>query len=120
MKKEYVITTEELAEKGLNLHDYASDESYIPAIINVGLDIAVDRICELNDNFQYESDIETDIDKNPKKVAPFKKLQYRIIYNLIFQAETGPTDQFVDTIIAQQLRWGKINGFQKGLFYRYN
>ena len=120
MNNAYVITPEELALKGLNLSDYVLDETYIPAIINLGLDISVDRICYLNDSFQFESDIEDAIGENLKLLDPFKKLQYRVIYNLIFQNEESPVDLFVDTIITQQLRWGKINGFQKGLYYRHN
>ena len=120
MNDTYVITQEELALKGLNLSDYVLDETFIPAIINLGLDICVDRICQLNDNFQYESDIEDSINENAKLLDPFKKLQYRVIYNLIFQNEESPVDLFVDSIICQQLRWGKINGFQKGLYYRHD
>ena len=120
MKNEYKITPQELAERGLNISEYAYDGTFIPAIIQRGVDISIDRICELNDNFQYESDIETAIDDNPKLLLPFKKLQYQVIYNLIFMAEDNPIDLSVDTIITQQLRWGKINGFQKGLYYRHN
>lgn len=120
MNSDYVITENELANKGLILSDYALDDSFIPAIIGLGLDIAVDRICHLDDSIQFESDIEEKLDANEKLVAPFKKLQYRIIYNLVFTAEESPVDQFVDTIITQQLRMGKINGIQKGLFYKNN
>ena len=120
MNNAYIITEQDLTERGLQLIDYALDGTYIPAIIQRGLDISVDRICELNDNFQFESDIENAINENPKLLAPFKKLQYQVIYNLIFMAEDNPVDLSVDTIITQQLRWGKINGFQKGLYYRHN
>ena len=120
MNNAYIITPEELALKGLNLSDYVLDETFISAIIGLGVDISVDRICQLNDNFQFESDIETAIEKEPKLLQPFKKLQYRVIYNLVFQNEESPVDLFVDSIITQQLRWGKINGFQKGLYYRHN
>ena len=51
MKKDYVITNEELTDKGLNLNEYALDGSLIPAIINRALDICVTRICYLNDDF---------------------------------------------------------------------
>lgn len=120
MNNEYIITTNELANKGLILSDYALDDSFIPAIIQLGLDIVIDRICHLDDTLQFESDIEQKLDENPKLVEPFKKLQYRVIYNLIFQAEQSPVDSYVDSIISQQLRMGKINGFQKGLYYRHN
>lgn len=120
MNNDYIITENELANKGLNLSDYALDDSFIPAIIGLGLDIAIDRICALDDTKQFESDIEEAIDNNAKLIDPFKKLQYRIIYNLIFTAEESPIDWSIDTIITQQLRMGKINGFQKGLYYRHN
>lgn len=120
MKNEYVVTNEYLMEKGLDLNEYALEGTYIPAIINLGLDLAVSRCCELNDNFKGESSIEKALDDDPNKLNAFFKLQYRIIYNLIFQNETSPIDQFVDTIIVHELGWGKINGFQKGLYYRHN
>lgn len=120
MKHNYVITTEYLAEKGLDLNEYALDGTYIPAIINIGLDLAVTRCCELNDNFEGELSIEEELDSSPNKVNAWFKLQYRILYNLIFQNETTPIDSFVDSIIAHELGWGKINGFQKGLYYRHN
>ena len=119
MKKEYIITNEETALKGTDLDKYAVDSGFVLAIINNALDICVTRICFLNDNFDKgELSIEEALDKEPYKVPIFKKLQYRIIYNLIFQAEQSPIDQYVDTIITHELRWGKINGYQKGLFYK--
>ena len=121
MKSEYIITEQELAEKGLNLNDYLLDGALIPAIINIALDtIIVPRICHLDDSINYEEDIELRLDKEPQKVKPFKTLQYAVIYRLIFMAETGPVDLYVDTIIVNQLKWGKINGFQKGLYYKTN
>ena len=120
MKEEYIITNEELQYKGLNLSDYALEDTLIPAIINDALDIVVSRVCFLNDSFASEEDIEKDLDDNPNKVSAFKKLQFRIIYNLIFMAEDNPVDLYVDTIIAHECKWGKINGFQKGLWYKHN
>lgn len=120
MKVDYVITPNELANKGLNLSDYTLDDTYIPTIINLGLDICIDRICELDDTKQFESDIEEAIDNDERLLSPFKKLQYRVIYNLVFTTEDSPIDPFVDSIITQQLKMGKINGFQKGLYYRHN
>lgn len=120
MKEQYIITQSELREKGLNLSDYALDETYIPALIDLGVSICIDRICELCDNIQFEEDIEEKIDENLKLVNVFKKLQYRIIYNLIFTTEDNPVDQSIDSIIAHQLNIGKINGFQKGLYYKHN
>lgn len=118
MNNAYIITPEELALKGLNLSEYVLDETFIPAIIYLGLDICVDRICELCDNIQFESDIETKLQDNPKLVDPFKKLQYRVIYRLVFMNEESPVDIFVDSIIAKQLNMGKLNAVQKGLRYK--
>ena len=120
MKEEYVITYEELQQRGLNLSDYALDETLIPAIIQTGLDIAVTRCCYLFDNIGSEDELEKALDSHLDKVNSFKKLQYRVIYNLIFQAETEPVDVYVDTIISHEINLGKINGYQKGLFRRYN
>ena len=52
MKNSYVITNEELAEKGLDLNDYALTGDLVPAIILIGLDICVSRCCFLNDTFK--------------------------------------------------------------------
>ena len=117
MKLEYRITNEELAERGLDLNDYALDGTYINAIIVRALDIAITRCCFLNDNFKGETSVEQALDSNSDLVSGFKKLQYQIIYNLIFMAEDNPIDLYVDTIISHELGWGKINGFQKGLWY---
>ena len=54
------------------------------------------------------------------KINTFYKAQYRVIYNLIFQNETSPLDPLLDNIIVHELKWGKINGFQKGLHYKNN
>lgn len=120
MKSEYVITNEYLMERGLDLNDYALEGTYINAIIQLGLDLAISRCCELNDDFKGEISVEQALDQEPLKLGAFLKLQYRIIYNLIFQNETSPIDQFIDTIIVHELGWGKINSFQKGLYYRHN
>ena len=126
MRNEYIITDIELREKGLSLGEYTLEETFIPAIINLGLDIAVSRICFLDDTMNGEDGIDeylsSDSEKltSASKIKAFKKLQYRIIYNLIFNAETEPVDLYVDTIIVHELKLGKINGFQKGLHYRNN
>ena len=120
MREEFKITNEEIQSRGVNLDDYALDGTLIPAIIQNALDIAISRVCFLNDSFYGEEDIEKDLDKEPKKVSAFKKLQFRIIYNLIFMAEDNPVDLYVDTIITHECKWGKINGFQKGLHYKNN
>ena len=58
MKSEYVITNEELQTRGVDLNDYALEGTLIPAIINNALDIAVSRICFLDDSKCGEEDIE--------------------------------------------------------------
>lgn len=118
MKKEYVITNEELSFRGLDLNDYALTGNDIPTIIFKALDIAVTRCCHLNDYFRGEKSIEKELDKDTDLVDTFKKLQRTIIWNLIYTAEDNPVDQYVDDIIVHELNWGKINGFQKGLYYR--
>ena len=118
MKKEYIITNEEMTEKGLDLNEYALDGTKIPAIINRGLDISITRCCHLNDSFKGEKSVEKALDENPELVDAFKKLQYNIIYNLVFTATDDPVDIYVDTIIVHELGWGKINGFQKGIYYK--
>ncbi len=116
MNSEYIITNEELAIKGLDLNDYAIEGDKIPAIINICFDEMITEILYLNDNFSYEEDIENALDENSKLVAPFKKLQYRVIYNMIFNGDDDPIDKKAENIIVFDLRWGKINGFQKGIF----
>lgn len=120
MKDEYVITNEYLTQRGLDLNNYALDGTLIPAIINIALDLLVTRVCYLDDNKKSELDIQSDLDSNQSKVGSFLKAQYRVIYNLIFQNETSPTDAFVDNIITHELGWGKINGWQKGIYYKHN
>ncbi|MBO7715452.1 MAG: hypothetical protein J6S85_17960 [Methanobrevibacter sp.] len=120
MRYEYVVTNEYLAEKGLDLNEYALDGTAIPSLINIALDLLVTRICYLDDNICCEEDIENYLDKNTNRVGAFLKAQYRILYNLIFLNETSPTDPFVDNIISHELGLGKINGWQKGIYYRHN
>ena len=119
MKEKYVVSNEYLAQRGLDLNDYALDGIMINAIIQLALDLLVTRICYLDDSKNGDKDIETDLDNNPSKVPTFFKAQYRVIYNLIFQNETSPTDAFIDNIIAHELGWGKINGWQKGIYYKH-
>ena len=117
MNNDYIITSEELIENyGLDLTEYASDDSYINAIIRKALNMAITRVLFWNDNFEYEDDIELAIDNNKKLIKGFKKLQYQVIYNLIFSGDDNPIDAEVDNIITCDLRWGKINGFQKQIF----
>ena len=122
---QYIITEQELQEKGLDLNEYALDGTMINAIILNALDIAVSRCCFLNDSLHGENGLNEYLGANDErgltsadKVNAFKKLQYRIIYNLIFMAEDNPVDLYIDTIIVHELRCGKINGFQKGLWYK--
>ena len=118
MKNEYIITEQEIAELGLNLYDYAISTDIIPAIIRRALDIAITRCFYNYDDIHYESEIEERLDKDPQKVPAFKKLQYYVLYNLIFTATDDPVDVYIDTIITKELNIGKINGIQKGLWYK--
>lgn len=120
MKPEYVITEEEIRQRGLDLNEYALDGTYIPALINRALEISVTRCCYNFDNIESEEDIEKLLDELPKKVGAFKKLQYNILWNLIFTATDDPVDVYIDTIIAHELNLGKINGVQKGIYYKHN
>lgn len=120
MKENYVVSNDYLSERGLDLNDYAVDGTMINAIIQLGLDLLVTRICYLDDNIKGEEGVELSLDQNEDKVDTFYKAQYRVIYNLIFQNETSPTDAFVDNIIVFELGWGKINGWQKGIHYRHD
>lgn len=119
MKHELIVTNEYLAEKGLDLNEYALEGTLIPAIIHRGLGILVNRMCQIGDQFHGEKDIEDFIGNDTNKISAFYEAQYNVIYNLIFQNETNPVDQYVDGILVFQLGC-KINGFQKGLFYRNN
>ena len=120
MKENYVVSNDYLSERGLDLNDYAVDGTMINAIIQLGLDLLVTRICYLDDTIKGEKGVELSLDQNEDKVDTFYKAQYRVIYNLIFQNETSPTDAFVDNIIVFELGWGKINGWQKGVYYRHD
>ena len=116
MKKDYIITTDDLIQKGLVLSEYALDGSMVEPIINIALDLAITSILRLNDNFKYEDDIEKALDREQKLVCAFKKLQYQVIYNLIFLGDIDPINNIVERIIACDLRWCKINGWQKQLY----
>ena len=119
MKQEYIISEDILrSDYGLILSDYALDATYIDMIIHIALGKAITEILYLNDDFHYESDIEEAIDKEPKLLSAFYKLQYQVIYNLIFLGDSNPINPDVDDIICSDLRWGKINGFQKHIFTR--
>lgn len=120
MNEKYVVKNEYLSQRGLNLNDYALEGTLIPAIINIGLDLLVTRICYLNDDIKGELDIEKILGNDEQKINTFFKAQYRIIYNLIFQNETSPVDPFIDNIIAHELEMAKINGFQKGIYFKQN
>lgn len=125
MYNNYVISNEELAVRGLDLNDYSIDGVMINAIIMKAYDICVSRICFLNDNIYGEDGVIEYLERNDEKftssskIKAFKKLQYNMVYNLIYTAEE-PIDLYIDTIIVHELRCGKINGIQKGLFYKYN
>jgi len=118
MKKEYIVTNEYLSQRGLDLNEYALSGTMVNAIIQLGLDLLVTRISYLDDNKKGEHYVELALEKEPEKVETFYKAQHRVIYNLIFQNETSPTDAFIDNIIAHELGWGKINGWQKGIYHK--
>lgn len=118
MKNEYIITNQEMAERGLDLNDYALNGELVPALINRGLDICITRCCYNYDNIESEDDLEKALDNNPSKVGAFKKLQFNVLWNLIFTATDDPVDIYIDTIISKELNLGKINGFQKGIWYK--
>lgn len=119
MKTEYIVTNEYLSQKGLDLNDYALEGTLIPAIINIALDLLVTRTCYLDDSKKGEKAIEEYLDTHEDKVNAWLKAQYRVIYNLIFQNETSPLDPLLDNIIVHELKWGKINGWQKGIYYKH-
>lgn len=113
MKEEYIITNDELSEKGIDLTQYALDTTYVAPIIDKALELAITEVLFLNDDFSYEEDIESALDSNEKLVKPFKKLQKQIIYNLLFLGDSDPIDSTVHKIIGADLKWGKVNSFQK-------
>ncbi len=121
MDSKYVIDNDELKRKGLDLNDYCLDGTCIDSTIEMALELVViPRVLYNCDNLHSESDIENAIGDNEDKIKAFKKLQFLAIYNMIFQAETSPIDVYFDTIIAHELNIGKINGYQKGLYYKHN
>lgn len=119
MKKEYIITSDELFENyGFDLGDYALDTTFVPMIINTALGKAITRILDLNDDLRFEKNIEKALDEEPQLVPAFKKLQFQVIYNLVFLGDNNPIDMSVDAIICSDLRLCKINGWQKRVFVR--
>ena len=80
MNKNYVVTNEYLAERGLNLNDYALDGTFINAIIQLGLDLLVTRICYLNDDIKGEQDIENKLGNDTQKINTFFKNFKSIIF----------------------------------------
>ena len=123
MNEKYVVNNEYLKERGLDLYQYALDGTMVDAIIQIGLDVLIGRVCKLDDSIKSESKLESYLETDDpqrtskEKVDAFLKAQYRVIYNLIFQNETSPKDDMVDDLIVFLLGLGKINGFQKG-YYR--
>lgn len=119
MKVEYVITNEELSEKGLDLNDYALDGIYINAIIQRGLNKLVNEMCyfgDLKSSSQIETYLSTSDERTSQdKVEAFKEAQYLVIYNMLMINDSDPFDDEVQKVIVYQLGL-KINGFQKGIF----
>ena len=81
---------------------------------------------QLNDDIKSVEQLERYLDTDDEdrtskeKIDAYFTAQYKAIYNLVFQAETAPVDQYLDNIIVFQLGLGKINGFQKGYYYKQN
>lgn len=120
MKKEYIVDEDFLSQRGLQLSEYSLDSTYNAVLIQLALDLCITRISYLDDSVKGEDGIEKYLDSHADKVNCFKKVQYRVLYNLIFQNETSPTDGYVDNIIVFELGLGKINGWQKGIYYKHN
>lgn len=116
MKEEYIITNDELLERGIDLQDSVVDPIYVNAVKWTALDLVITRILRLNDNLMYASDIEKYLDDKPQMVYAFKKLQARAIYNLIYCGDNDPIDKSVEDIITGDLKLGAINGFQKRVY----
>ena len=125
MEQKYKVDNKYLAQMGLDLNEYALDGTFIPAIINKGYGILINRMCQIGDQFNSEQKIVTYLENSDsertseEKISAFKDAQYNVIYNLVFQNETNPVDRYVDGILAFQLGC-KINGFQKGIYYKTN
>lgn len=114
MKQEYIITEQELIELGIDLGEYMEDGIKSNALVMKALNLGISQIVKMGDNLQFEEDIEAKLDADSRLVKVFKKLQYTIIYNLLFVADNDPLDRNVNDIIANELKLGKINGIQKG------
>ena len=124
MNVNYVITNDYLKENyGLDLNDYALEGDLIPAIINIALDKATTIFCEYNDNIKSSRALENYLGQDDsyytaeEKQEAFKKLQYEIVYRLIFESGLDIKDEWLISILAKQLGC-KINGFQKGIFQK--
>ena len=118
MKKEYIITNEELTAREINLEEYAVDSAQANSIILDMLDDCVTLCCTMNDDFKKgELSIEEALDKEPYKVSIFKKLQYQMLRTELDRpTENVFEDIRLQRIISHELGWGKINGFQKGVY----
>lgn len=117
MKEQYIVDNGYLKTKfGLDLYDFSLGGQYVEPIINMAFGKAITRVFKLNDNFKYEKDIEKALDNDTDLVGAFYKLQYQVIYNLIYLGDDDPINKDVDDIICFDLHWGKINGFQKSIF----
>ena len=58
MNENYIVTNDYLAQNGLDLNEYALEGVFISPIIQLGLDILVNRMCLIGDQFHSEQDIE--------------------------------------------------------------
>lgn len=116
MKTDYIITIDEVNQRGLLLQNYLTDSNLSSVFINIALGKVITRVLFFNDNFKYEKDIEKALDNDQDLLPAFKKLQFQAIYNLTFLGDENPMNADVDDIICSDLRWGKINGYQKHIW----
>jgi len=113
--KDLYITKDELREiYGLDMEDFAVDETTIDIIINLCVGKAITTIYKLNDNITSDKDIYDLIVNNGKELS-FKKLQYQVIYNYLYISSNDPINDSIFDIIAYELKLCKINGIQKGV-----
>jgi len=119
MNSQYIITNEELAIQGLDLNEYVLEGTFINAIIMKGLNIVVDRMLQIGDQYKGIRGIEEYLGTDEERIESFKHAQYLVIYNLVFMNESEPVDRYVDGVLVHQLGC-KINNLQKGLYYKNN
>lgn len=114
--KDLYITKEKLrTEYGLDLENFAIDETAINSLINLCVGKVITAIYKLNDEIESDQEIyDFLIGKN--KVATFEKLQYATIYNYLYISGDDPMTTAISDIIVYELKLSKINGIQKGVY----